>query len=150
MRKIIKRKIVKIIALTIMMCFSTSAATTVWINSVNIIPEQPLETDIITFNIVGKASSSPSEVEYDQFTQIGTLLQLDLYVDRGFFAAISDWTYSKNISPLSTETYTLEVRAFDYKLGTLQNVYTVDFTVVPEPTSLLLLGLGTLVLRRSR
>ena len=79
------RNSVKVITLTIFMFFSTSAdATSVWIDSVDVIPEQPLETDIITFDISGRASSSPSEVEYDQFTQSGTLLQLDLYVDMGF------------------------------------------------------------------
>jgi len=142
-----KRKIVKVIALTIIMCFSTSAATSVWIDSVDVIPEQPLETDIITFDILGRASSWPSEVEYDQFTQNGTLLQLDLYVDMGIITMISNWTHSKDISPLSAETYTLEVRAFDYQLGTLQDTYTVDFTVVPEPATFVLFGLGLLIVR---
>lgn len=142
-----KRLIVKVIALTIMMCFSTSAATTVWIDSVNVIPEQPLEIDLITFDIAGRASSWPSEVEYDQFTQDGTLLQLDLYVDMGFGTMISNWTHSKPISPLSAETYTLKVQAFDYQLGTLQDTYTVDFTVVPEPTTFVLFGLGLLIVR---
>lgn len=143
-----KREIVKVIVLTIMMCFSTSAGTTVWIDSVDVIPGQPLETDIITFDIAGRASSSPSEVEYDQFTQNGTSLQLDLYVDMGITTMISDWTYSKNISPLSAGTYTLEVRGFDYLLGTLQSTYpAVEFTVVPEPTTIALLGLGLLIVR---
>jgi hypothetical protein len=141
-----KRRIVSVITLTTLMtCFSASADTTVWIDSVNVIPEQPLETDMITLDIAGRASSWPSEVEYDQFTQNGTSLQLDLYVDMGFTTMISDWTHFKDISPLSAETYTLEVRAFDYQLGTLQDTYAVDFTVVPEPTSLALFSLGLLI-----
>lgn len=143
-----KRKIVKVITLTIIMCFSASAAaTTVGIVNVDIFPQEPLETDIITFDIFGQASSGGSHVEYDQFTQNGTSLQLDLHVDMGIIPEISDWTHSKDISPLSAETYTLEVRAFDYQLGTLQDTYTVDFTVVPEPTTFALFGPGLLIVR---
>ena len=141
-----KRKIVKVIALTIMV-FSTSTATALWIDDVNVIPEQPLEIDIITFNIFGTAGGSPSLVAYDEFSQDGTSLQLDLYVDVGFIPMISDWTYSKDISPLSAETYTLEVRAFDNYSGTLQDTYAVDFTVVPEPATFVLFGLGLLIVR---
>ena len=142
-----KRKIVKVIALTIM-CFSTSAtATSVSIGSVDVIPEQPLETDIITFDIVGSASCGGSHVEYDQFTRNGTSLQLDLYVDMGDITVVSNWTHSRDISPLSVETYTLEVRAFDYQFGTLEDTYTVDFTVVPEPASLTVFALGALLFR---
>jgi len=145
-----KRKIIKVITLTIIMCFSaSSSATSVWIDSVDVIPEQPLETDIITFDIVGRASSSPSEVAYDEFTQNGTSLQLDLYVNMGILTMISDWTYSKDISPLLTGTYTLEVRAFDNYDETLQDTYVFNFTVVPEPTTLLLLTLGGILLRRT-
>ena len=130
------------------MCFATSAvAKTTWLNNVDVIPGQPLVTDIITFDISGQASSSPSEVEYDQFAQNGTSLQLDLYVNRGIYTAISDWTYSKDISPLSAGTYTLEVRAFDNYYDTLEDTYTVDFTVTPEPTTVVLFGLGLLIVR---
>ena len=143
-----ERNSAKILTLTIIMCFSTSAAaTSVWIDSVDVIPEQPLEIDIITFDIAGRASRGDGHMEYDQFTQDGTSLQLDLYVDMGILFVISDWTHSKDISPLSAETYTLEVRAFDYQLGTLQDTYTVDFTVVPEPATFVLFGLGLLIVR---
>jgi hypothetical protein len=141
-----KRKIVKVFALAIIMCFSTSVvALPIWIDNVDVIPGQPLVTDIITFEISGQAPSSPSEVEYDQFTQNGTLLQLDLYVNMGFAAMISDWTYSKDISPLPAGNYTLEVRAFDNYYDTLEETYTVDFTVVPEPTTFVLFCFGGLL-----
>ena len=142
------KRLIKVIVLTIIMCFSTSTGTSVWIDNVDVTPEQPLEIDIINFDISGGAPQWTSEVEYDQFTQNGTSLQLDLYVDMGDVPMISDWTYSKNISPLSAGTYTLEVRGFDYLLGTLQSTYpAVEFTVVPEPTTIALLGLGLLIVR---
>jgi len=142
-----KTKIVIIMAFVIALT-STSTATTVWIDSVNVIPEQPLETDIITFDIVGRASSSPSEVGYDEYAQNGTSLQLDLYVDMGISTMISDWTYEKQIGTLNAGTYSLEVRAFDNYDDTLQ--YTSDpvyFTVVPEPTTFVLFSFGLLIVR---
>jgi len=142
------KKVVKVTALTIIMCFTTSAAaTSVWLDSVDVIPGQPLDIDLITFNISGQASNNSSHVEYDQFSQNGTSLQLDLHVDMGMFTAVSYWDHSKQIQPLSANDYTLEVRAFDYKLGTLQDTYTVDFTVTPEPATLVLLTLGLPLLR---
>ena len=142
-----KRKIVKVIASIIIMFFSTSTATAIWVENVDVTPEQPLEIDIITFDISGSAPQWTSHVEYDQFTQNGTSLQLDLYVNMGIADTPSYWTYSKDISPLSAETYTLEVRAFNSRFGTLDHTYTVDFTVVPEPTTFVLFGLGLPVLR---
>ena len=142
-----KRKKKAISFIIVLLLVSQASATTVWIDNVVVIPEEPLDIEIITFDIAGRASSGGSHVEYDQFTQNGTSLQLDLYVDMGDTAVISDWTYSKDISPLSAETYTLKVQAFDYQLGTLQDTYTVDFTVVPEPATFVLFGLGLLIVR---
>ncbi|MDH4241531.1 MAG: hypothetical protein OEW48_18380 [Phycisphaerae bacterium] len=141
-----KRKIVKIIALTILI-FSTSTATAIWIDSVDVIPEQPLEIDIITFDIFGTAGFSPSEVEHDEFYQNGTSLRLDLYFNIAVLPAFSDWTYSKQIQPLPPETYTLQIRTFDNDYGTLWDTYTVDFTVVPEPVTFVLFFLGLLIVR---
>ncbi|MHC4115284.1 MAG: hypothetical protein ACYSSL_08200 [Planctomycetota bacterium] len=143
-----KTKIVKITALAIIMCFSTSAAaTSVGLTGVDVVPEQPLETDIITFDISGGASQSSSWVEYDEFFQNGTSLQLDLYVSMGQLDMISYWTHSREILPLPAETYTLEVRAFRYQSTILEDTYTVDFTVVPEPASFVLFAIGLPIVR---
>jgi hypothetical protein len=72
---------------------------------------------------------------------------LDLYITKGVLAMPSEWTYSKEIQPLLPATYSLEVRAFDYELGILGDTHTVDFTVVPEPATLTLLGLGVPIFR---
>jgi hypothetical protein len=134
-----KTKILATILLIIFFVFVGQPAVmgvSLQIDSVDVIPYQPLETDIITFNISGWAATSPSQVEYDLFSQNGTSLQLDLYIERGVLYTPSNWTYSKQISPLPSDVYNLQVRAFDFIDGTLQDTYNVDFTVVPEPSTL--------------
>ncbi len=138
-----------LVLLFVFVCQSKALGVSVGIDSVNIIPNQPIETDIITFDISGWAATSPSWVEYDLFSQNGTSLQLDLYIDRGVHYSFSNWTYSKQISPLLPEIYNLQVRAFDYYDSTLQDTYNVDFTVVPEPSTIVLLGIGGLLLART-
>jgi hypothetical protein len=122
-------------------------AMAIWIDSVDVVPSQPLEIDVITFNIFGRASGSPSQVAYSQLSQDGTSLQLDLYVDVGLLPAFSDWTYSKQIQPLPPAAYSLQVRTFDNYHNMLWDTYNVDFTVVPEPCTVALLGIGLPLLR---
>ncbi len=127
-----------------------TSAQSIWIMDVNVIPEQPLLTDVITFNISGLASRTPSWVEYDQFSQDGTSLQLDLYVDMDFLTAFSNWTYSKQIGALVPGNYSLTVQAFspDWMPGDpLQDTYTTEFAVTPEPATLVLLAIGLPIIR---
>ena len=147
-----KKKILMIFAILLVFACQVSARG-VGINSVDIIPNQPLNTDLITFNISGSASADPSWVTSDLFSQNGTSLQLDLYVDMGFRTAISYWNYSKQIQPLTPATYNLEVRALDGNqgspfYGTVQDTYNVNFTVVPEPCTVVLLGFGIILARK--
>ena len=101
-----KKRIGIPILLTVLFIFvCQTSAQSIWIMDVNVIPEQPLLTDVITFNISGLASRTPSWVEYDQFSQDGTSLQLDLYVDMDFLTAFSNWTYSKQIGALVPGNY---------------------------------------------
>jgi hypothetical protein len=142
-----RSNIAKIITLIIIVCLSNSASA-IWIDSVDVIPEQPLEIDIITFDIAGRAGATPSWVEYEQFTQNGASLQLDLYVDTGPFQAISNWSYSKQIGTLNANTYRLEVNAIPCGYTIPADTYIVDFTVVPEPATFVLCGLGLLIIRQ--
>ncbi len=119
-----------------------ASATSVWISNVDVIPSQPFDTDLVTFSVSGMAANWSSNVEYEQFLQDGTSLQLDLYVNMGIVPTISSWTHSTEIQPLVPATYNLEVRALDYRFGTLQDTRTIDFTVVPEPGTLAILGFG--------
>jgi hypothetical protein len=142
----IDNKILMIFAVLLVMvfCADTMAFS---IDSVAVVPQQPSATDAITFNISGTASASPSSVAYDLFFQNGTTLQLDLYLNAGFGQTVSYWDYSKQILPLVQGTYNLEVRAFDSYNSMLWDTYPVDFTVVPEPSTITLLGLSLPFLR---
>ncbi len=119
----------------------------VGIDLVEIVPSLPTETDSITFEISGWASQRPSWVEYDAFSQNGSSLQLDLYVNAGDLYSYSDWTYSRPISPLPANTYTLEINSYDYDDNSLDETYIIEFTVVPEPASMAFLSVGLCILR---
>jgi len=136
-----KTRIVAIMAFGVLLAVACPvSAATIGISSVNVVPIQPTNIDLITFYITGGASTSPSYVEYDLFSQNGTSLRLDLYVDTGFLTAISNWDYSKQIQPLPLGAYSIEINAFDNFYGTLQDTHNVNFTVTPEPTTIAIFG----------
>lgn len=144
------RTILRVLILTVIIFqWNALGDAQMWVESVDIIPLQPTETDIITFDISGWAYQKPSWVEYDDYSQDGLSLQLDLYVDTGTSDAFSEWTYSKQISALPANTYTLELNAIDYDGSVLRDTYLFEFTVVPEPASIAFLGLGFYILRRA-
>jgi hypothetical protein len=114
----------------------------IWIESVDIIPLQPAETDVITFDISGLAYQRPSWVDHNEFSQDGSSLQLDLYINKGDAYSFSEWTYSKLIPSLLADDYILEINAIDYDGNVLRDTYLFEFTVVPEPTSIAFLFCG--------
>jgi hypothetical protein len=143
-------RILIIFAILLIFAGQASAFSSVVINSVDVIPGQPLNTDLITFSISGWAGNKPSWVDHELFSQTGASLHLDLYVAMGTLTADSTWTYSKDIQPLPIGTYGLEVRAFDNYYDTLEDTYNVGFTVVPEPASAAMLALGAIFLASRR
>jgi len=146
-----KKKILMIFAVLLIFVCQASAKT-FDILSVDVVPTQPLDTDLITFSISGWAAHAPCFVDYEVYSPNGTSLRLDLYVDQSGGRYESYWNYSKQIQPLSLGIYNLEVKAFDNSFifgspGTLQDTYNVSFTVVPEPATIVLLGLSLSFLR---
>jgi hypothetical protein len=142
-----EKKLAKIVLAILFVFVYHVPAATVVIDTIDIVPIQPISTDLITFNITGSAGTSSSYVEHDVLSQNGTSLQLDLYVKAGVITTPSNWTYSRQLQPLLPATYALELRAFDYWTGTLQDTHTVDFTVVPEPATLAFLAIGLPIFR---
>ena len=101
-----EKTIMLLVFFVVVIVFQTNAIA-LWIDNVEVTPTQPLDTDIITFNIDGRAGGSPSWVEYDEFYQDETSLCLDVYIDAGMLSAVSFWTHSREISPLAADDYTL-------------------------------------------
>ncbi len=150
--KRINNKILLIFAILLMFACQVSAFEALGINTIQITPNQPSNTDLITFSISGWASMSGSSVTSNFFSQNGTALTLDLYVDMGASGAVSYWNFDKQIQPLVAGIYSLEIRTFDNRggpfEGVVQDTSNTGFTVTPEPATAILLMAGAIFLRR--
>ena len=148
-----KKQTIRIMAVVLVfVCVVDSAKATVSITDVYIMPQVPAVEDIITIFASGSASQGSSWVDHTEFSMVDTSLQLDLFLDMGILFMVSYWSYSEEISPLPAGTYTLTVRAFGPSYvppyyGDLEDTYTVDFTVVPEPATFLFLVMGIVAVR---
>ncbi|MHC4060389.1 MAG: PEP-CTERM sorting domain-containing protein [Planctomycetota bacterium] len=134
----------KILIIGVMVLASSVSGSPIGIHieDVEITPQVPTILDTININVLGSASGATSLVEYSEFSQDGTSLQLDLFVDVGIIAIPSTWSHLEELGPFAAESYSLSVRAFEYQDGTLKDTYTKDFVVIPEPATLLLLAIG--------
>jgi hypothetical protein len=141
MEQVMKANIL-IIAVTVLASSASASPIIIHIEDVEITPQVPTLLDTININVSGGASRSESQVEYSEFLQDGTSLQLDLFVDVGIIMTPSTWSHLEELGPFAAESYSLSVRAFEYHDGTLKDTYTKDFVVIPEPATLLLLAIG--------
>jgi len=142
-----RRKILIIIAAMVLVSSASGSPIVIYIDDVDITPQVPTMLDIININVAGGASGADSHVEYSELSQNGTALQLDLFVDVGILTIPSTWSHLEQVGLFDAESYSLTVRAFEYQDGTLKDTYTRDFVVIPEPATLLLLALGSLISR---
>ena len=143
-----KRKITIIIAAMVLACSVSGSPIQIHIEDVDITPQVPTILDIINIDVLGGASGSDSQVEYSEFSQDGTSLQLDLFVGVGILTIPSTWTHLEQLGPFEADSYSLSVRAFEYQDGTLKDTYpTTSFEVVPEPATFVFFALGLLIAR---
>ena len=120
------------------------------ITDVYIIPEEPLPDEIITIYASGYASSAGPQVDYTEFSATGTSLSLDMFFLWGILPVVTSWSYSEEILPLAPGDYTLTLQSFGPPYapyyGRLEDTYITSFTVVPEPATVVLLGMGGVLL----
>lgn len=140
-----KREIVKVIALIIIMCFTTSVNAT--ITDVSIVPSLPTPMDVIFINVLGQESSGPVFIEDTDFRQDGMSLELDISLDVGPFLVITPWSHTENIGTLPAGVYDLTVNTIVELEPFRNDTSFTTFEVVPEPGTLVLFGLGGLIMK---
>jgi len=134
------------------LCFTNYAYSEVSIYDVQIIPEHPMQNDVIEIKVLGMFSHIGPSLDESIYTPFNKQLQLDLFfTDHAGPTIPEPWTHVEEIGTLVLGNYDLTVEAycrsspeFDYVLK--DTIYS-DFTVVPEPTSILILTLGALFIR---
>ena len=147
-----KKQTIRIMAAVLVfvafVCITDSAKAV--ITDVNILPEVPAVEDIITIVVSGIEGSLPVSIDDSIFQIVGTSLELDLFVTTGPFYAITTWSHSEIIGALPANSYNLTVREHERFMADpyfLTDTYPTSFTVIPEPTSILLLSMGVLWIR---
>ena len=116
------------------------------ITDVYILPSEPTIEDDIEIITSGVEATNPVEIDSVDFFADDHILQLDLYLSVGVFQMVTPWEYSEDIGILALGEYDLTVRTFVN--SELDDTYSENFIVVPEPTSgILVLILGVFVLR---
>ena len=153
MKKAIKKILCGIFLLTLVCVVNSYASYIFWFEDITITPSIPTEADTVTVDIscgtdqirgwglLYLEHSTPSINLISNLIEIDLLALEDMSVDFGF-----DLDEMVIINPLPAGDYTLKIDLHANDIYT----ETTQFTVVPEPTTLLLFGLGCMLLRRKR
>ena len=149
-----KRAILLIMVVLLLGVVDTQAAI-VSISDVQVDPEEPSLSDIITFDVFGGFSHAGVTFTESQFSTNAFSLELDLFFTEGFGPLIpTGWSHSEEIGTLSAGTYDLTTQAYwrsspGYEY-ILHDTFPLEFEVVPEPATILLFSLGGVILNRTR
>ena len=147
-----RMRLLLMIGAILLMDVVSANASIVSINDVQVVPELPSLNDIITVEVSGGFTHMGPSFDESTFNQNVFSLELDLFFTEGSGPTIpTAWSHDEVIGMLLPGTYDLLVQAYwrnspDYEY-ILHDTYPVDMVVVPEPTTVLLLGIGGLVLR---
>lgn len=122
--------------------------------NVSVSPLPPSIGEDILVYVDGEAGSPP--LSYSSQVDINAdLIVLDIYFNVfGVSTVITPWDHVENIGPLDSGVYNLTVNTYNNPggIGELTDSSQTDFTVIPEPSTVTLLGVGGLLVycRRKR
>jgi hypothetical protein len=120
------------------------------IGYVDIIPGEPTINDEISIFVSGGEPYGPVDITDSIFNINGKSLGLDLYLDVGFLTVVTPWTHSEEIGFFPAGTYNLTVNTFDESRPIHNDTFETSFTVIPEPTSFILVTLGSIIIRTKK
>lgn len=134
-----------------LLTFTRVSNALVHIDSVIINPPSPGPLETISVVTDGWSGTNFIGVDYTDFLQIDHSLELDIYCSVGLLTIVDSFHHTELLETFSPGDYDLTVRTFSslggnpYEYG---DTFVTSFTVIPEPTTFLLLGFGAVMLRR--
>ncbi|MCK5581435.1 MAG: PEP-CTERM sorting domain-containing protein [Candidatus Omnitrophica bacterium] len=142
----VTRKITLVFTLFVITCVCVSLQAGI-IDDVQVTPENPTISDSIEINVFatlpyGEVPYSTEVIIYDN--------KVDLDITFGGYGlpAVTSWHHTENIGTLDIGTYDLVVTTSDTTKPGWDDTYSTSFEVVPEPATLLLFGLGGILIRK--
>lgn len=119
------------------------------ITEVNITPDTPAINDLIIITTCGVESSSVS-ILGSSYILDGLFLTLNISIYVGSLPMVTPWDESVNIGTLPEGTYNLTVHSIAQDYPQYDDTYYTSFEVIPEPATLGLLVLGSLLIHRRK
>ena len=137
-----------ILLLIIAISFICTASVQAAIFDVSVLPENPTDIDLISIFVSGGEASGPVLITDAVFDLDSFDITLDLTLEVGLLTIATPWDYTYDIGLLPEGIYGLTVNTLVPAMPSRNDTFITSFEVVPEPASIMLLGLGGLLLRR--